>query len=353
MKFTVLILLFLTKVISAQPLKNEIINVERNDTLYLSNITEDVKCYRLIPHHDYNIFEIQKVVVTDSFIFVLTPKSLTDLGSYVLLKFNKTGEFVKKISCFNTERNEFGRIRDIQYLNSTNNLLLFLDNGYKITNQDDYLIHENNRKFQSNPIYFENELYFYNYNFSNNKPNLFLIKTGLSNIKNDTIFSIYPQDFGHKSTCIFRPVNFSKSNGDLYFSVGYDNTIYQFSDHKLTQFIKFEFKNCNPARLKVTLAPKQVIIGDYCQFGYCLRGNPDKQYIYIYNIKTGKSYNLQLKGTYNNLESGITDDVFDSGYIQLTPLNKEGYSYFVKKGYLDETQNKPNISYTLFIAKLK
>lgn len=350
MKYTFLIFLLLAKVACSQQTINKTINIEKNDSLSLSNITEDVNCFTFIPHQDYSIYGIHKVVVTDSFIFVLTSKSVTDRNPYYVLQFNKSGSFIKKLNNFDSKRNDFERIRDIQHLYLTNNFLLILENGYKIINSRNEIIIRNDFEFQSIPTYFKNELFFYKYSFLKNKPRLDILKKGINCYNVDTIFSVYSDDIEKNSPYFFRNIDFSNSNENLYVSVGYDNAINRISNNKSIRLIKFEFENCKPNHLKIHLAPKQVIIGDYCQFGYCIQGNPNRQFIYIYDFKTDKSYNLQLKGTFNKLESGIKDDVFHSGYLQLNPLNKDGYIYFIKEDILNSPQK---ISYTLYTAKLK
>ena len=69
----------------------------------------------------------------------------------------------------------------------------------------------------------------------------------------------------------------------------------------------------------------------------------------ILDTKTGKSYNLKLRGTYNRLQTGIIDDIYKTGFLQLNLLNKEGCFYFLNNIEYSHEDSNPII----YLVKLK
>jgi hypothetical protein len=183
-----------------------------------------------------------------------------------------------------------------------------------------------------------------------------LVTTDLDGFKKDTVKSIktkLPSNLVEAGVIPYTLPSFSIHSGELYISFGIDNTIYHVNQKTLIPVYRFEFKNRPRSEYDIFGAPSQLIFGRYIKYGIRING---KQGDAFYDIKDKKSLYIKYLGNPNDLDSGINDDINNTGYFQINLTNNENYIYFVKgkhafKGGEINEKNKLNV--VVFLVKLK
>lgn len=96
------------------------------------------------------------------------------------------------------------------------------------------------------------------------------------------------------------------------------------------------------------------VIGNYLFFNYYL--DDGKNNLYIRHIITGKTYNVRYNGTYGIYTEGAIEDIYNSGYFDITrdPLSQDRYFWFIKRMSDKFLENKPiKGNQVVFIIKTK
>lgn len=141
----------------------------------------------------------------------------------------------------------------------------------------------------------------------------------------------------------------SISNNYLYANWG-DNILWCI-DSKVKPAFKFEVA----PKYREKLFCLKGIIGNYLFFNYYLNDNDSN--LFLQHQKTRKIYNVKYNGKYGNYTQGAIDDIYNSGYFDITknPLTQEGYFWFIKDMTHGETLKNQQIKgkQCLFIVKVK
>ena len=161
--------------------------------------------------------------------------------------------------------------------------------------------------------------------------------------KENILFNLTDHNVDSNGAFVARPASFSLRNNTPVVSFGIDNTLYQIHEKSVSPVIKFTIDKPTSVMVDTYGYQFQGFIGNYLCIHY-LRNM--QRYLYLKNMNTGKIF--QTKQTESE---GIKDDMLNTGFCKIIPLNRSQYFYFVKK---DSKPNLPDvIEHTIYFVKLK
>lgn len=304
--FTILFFIFFVNLnfCTSQNIKYDLtIDVSKKDTLKLSQIGYVKKIIPLEETYSKQVLKSNTVVIDGENIFLtfgFFPREIYnyDFKGYLKSKISIDKNLIKGSLNFHCDT-----LNNILFLRSMSDTIYCLDYNGKILN-----------KFKvphRPPFYYYNKM---------------LWGTAKQNEDIYDIYSLYSTNKKGESTLVWEmqnditsfpdmkygrlPPSFSSNNGALFFSMYLDQTIYKIENSKMEPYVKFQFINGQPDYYDYVAASPQIINGKWIIIGYRIQ---QKQFSYIYNTKTNKSYNLPNKK--------ILDDVFNTEELVVNIFN--------------------------------
>ena len=350
MRIFLLVLIFYSCMANAQIPKTITIDVKRNDKLKLSQISSEVIKIPLKAAMDLQGHEIWKIILLRNYIYILEGSEETKGWPERALQFDISGNFIRQIGSIDPRTKTYLKVKNISCDEEKGILILDQADGFSVFDP------EGNFKYRlknvpAGSVYFNGCFYTQDIKAKNERLESRLFYMNINNQERKEI--PVPRSIPDlKDEYEGRGFDYSKKDGQLYISFGYDLKIYRLNKTELVPVYKFNFENCILSSLNIPPAPKQFVFGNYIQYGYWLKNSPYGQNIFIYDTRTSKSYNVQLRFGNGMMVSGIEDDINHTGFFQLGLTNREGYVYFVKKA--NEAKRADGSSNpVIFLAKLK
>lgn len=336
------------------------IDARQNHELQLTDIAENVTSVVFEIHPDYKFGSITEFVWANPYCFLHVqtwqgPRCISDN----ILQYTTSGKFVRSIGLKggnNYFRNiTCDTINHKLYLSKNDTLLVYDFDGKlmhkhgSFAGSSSYFLHENFIWAQYMAL--SDDRTTVNYTFSRFDPrNMSEQKIYLFNDKDGVIDG---------RMAIGSSATYSTFKNDLYVSFGIDNLIHQMQKQTLIPAFKInitpespDIHNPKSSAFHDRIMPGfRGFIGSYLFINYAIEG---KRKLYIYDTKTKKGYNFSHDDTLNN--QGIRDNIYGSGHITLSKLNRSGYFYYIRnagalkempKGVTDKSQP------VVFIAKIK
>ena len=314
-------------------------------SLKLSEIAEFVKPIALETKNEI----IADVLLTSEYIFVISFKTIS--------QYDLSGKFIREIDCGNfiTLNLAADTIKKELYVPMGKTLRCYdfsgkLKKTYNLENETiSCYYHKGNLWIQSTSVSADYKLADYKISHLN-------LLTG----KETFIPSeIQEKSYFENGGIPFGKGNFSTYNNTLVTSFfNEDNTIYQIREQKVSPIIKGVITPPDKTPSTEIYPGSKGIVGKYLFFNYRFRETIGINYFYLEDMKSGKTYNLEVNSNSGFLTSGIIDDIFHTGYFTIEDkLNKEGYFYFRKFRNEFKDQSIGNIPLqegdVLFIVKTK
>lgn len=271
-----------------------------------------------------------------------------------VLQYDISGKYIRKISCNNNY------IEGIT--GSLSNKELYICVNIPKKNKSEIWCYNYNGKLEKkiplknpsiiNCLYYNNFLWLLSENFSDTKIYGHYSYVDITTGKETFLPNTNEKAFEKNSSGEYIGTGFigtlSISNNSLYANWG-NNIIWHINNG-----VKPSFKCEVTPQYEEKLICLKGIIGNYLFFNYHLDDN--HRNLYLHNLKTGKSYNVNYTGTYGNYTQGAVDDIYNSGYFDIdkNPLNQEGYFWFIKNMHGKVLKNLPiKGNQVFFIIKTK
>ena len=325
------------------------IQVNKNKTFNLSEITEQVLPVGLEMNQAQPFDQISDVLWTDKFLFVSVNSIDLVLNRGLptrVLQYDHSGKFIREIG--EQDKN----IRKLMCDTLKN--LLFIPKGKTVYCYDFDGILKDTYPLKATPSFYCNGYFWIHYMASQqNELQDSLVRYDLQTRKEDILIEYVGHLVKLENASAGRPANFSFYGRAPVVSFGFDNMLHQIDGNKLNPIVKFTIEP-ELSTLEMLFSQFQGFIGDYLCIHYW---NTKENNLYIKNMSTGQVF--QTKYSYSRegiLTGGIKDDMFATGFCNITPLNRSGYFYFIKKK--EELSGNPNITnksatFTIFLVHLK
>lgn len=150
---------------------------------------------------------------------------------------------------------------------------------------------------------------------------------------------------------------FSQVNGQLYFSVNTDSTLYQVRGNRFEPYLRWHI---NPEKRFLSergVLDSHILSGRYLFVKYS-RNNPEdseekscKDYLYVRSIKGSPvEYNVQYKGTVWKRSAGMVDDLYHTGYVGLLMSNKPNCLYFTAE---QKNRESGKSEFRIYLVRVK
>jgi hypothetical protein len=313
------------------------IDTNRNASFQISAIAEKE---RIIPLTGIPLKAIFKVFYQDKLIFILGNKG--DSPSLNVFLFDSTGKYLKTLG-----DETVGSFRNDIIVNQSTKEVYVLSGGTIYTyDYNGRFISKKKDDFGSYCICFNNQIWYCQNNFENNKINASLVCLDLEKRTRKTLYN------WSKEGTIMPTAAFFVKGDKLYFNPKIDGTIYEATPTGIIPVLKFRFKNKLLDITSVRRLFNQGFLFDYYIWGYEIKQN---WHYFFYNVKNGQSYNIKC-GSYNNgLTSGIIDDVYKTGFtLPSTAINSPHLFFYKKASELSSVlKNNSAGAGTLFLLKKK
>ena len=357
LNFIVSILIFGCTIVAQETPKIITIDVSRNNKLNIAQIAEKVT---LIPLHFPDIDEpaVSKVLITPDYLYVrVSDRAIPDsprrnyqikwdgtIIKEIGMKDTQTGEFINSVNLFYSES-------DHELVTIYNEFLAIFDGNGKSIRRIDGHFAKIFYQFYNKKIWnMETKI-----DRKNNWYTFQLTTTNLMTFEVDSTIYYY-KHFISEGERMFLGTNFSIANNTLYFTNDYENEIIGINNNdKIEQTFRFNYENVKKSLTTTFIRPQRIMFNKYIYYGY--NNGPDAVYLFLYNKVNGENYNIRIRWNANhNLISGIKDDVFETGYLDLKETNSGDYAYDVKQGYevseiIDGIKDESDP--VLFLIKLK
>lgn len=301
MKYLLLLTLLITSGLSAYQTQVEVSLSMAKDKLSLTDFTDQVSAIPLEHTKHGEFSDIYEVVVTDDFLFLSTFLKTDNEGIFKVLQFSKDGSFLKQIG--ETSNARFGLVYDFENeilgVSTKKKLSYYSNTGERVSTSEV----DTNHFF----IYSSN-LYGVVMNFDNSRWSYSLNQyVGLDLTKAVNLAKI--TDPSEDAFFMgFKPQS-TYNNDKAFISFHVDNTIYELHNNELKKYVELNIKL--PLVKKPSLS--QGIVGSWV-FASC--SYPSRaSMIFLYNLKSQKSYLIPFKASQYKIEAGIRDDIYDSGYF--------------------------------------
>ena len=232
--------------------------------------------------------------------------------------------------------------------------LLFITKGKEVNCYDFDGILIDTFRLKDSPGFYDNG-YFWMHNivFQQNELQSSLIRYNLQTKSED--IHIENVDLSEKieNATIIRPANFSFYNQKPVVSFGLDDMFHHIDENKLIQVIKYTIEP-NPSVFEKIRTLFQGFTGN----SLIIHFDTDKnRNLFFKNMRTGQEFQTKYSHSQEGiLTDGIKDDILATGFCDITPINRSGYFYFVKKK--EELSGNPNFSneytdLTIFLVQFK
>jgi len=344
---------FILLSLSIQSSEKIVIDVNKSDNLNLSTIAGNIV---IVPLKKDNIISvgIQKIFLMDRNVYVFQrykEKESEIMHSNVYI-FDLSGNYKAELVAKDPNSKKPPDITDMLCDESNNRVFLSYDDGYRVfDNNGNFLFFKKNvqLKFPFKNLFWsvehsnKGDIGYYN-----------LVTTDLNGLKKDTVKTVKTKLTSSVVRAFTMP-SFSIHEGELYISFGFDNTIYHIKQKTLTPAYSFEFKNRPVSQYDVFGAPSQLVFSRFVKYGIKING---VQGDVLFDTRDNKSLFIKYSGAQNELDSGVHDDIYNTGYFKLNLTNKEDYIYFfrekdqIKTGELNKLYDSKT-SLMVFLVKLK
>ncbi|HPF02983.1 MAG TPA: 6-bladed beta-propeller [Bacteroidales bacterium] len=310
--------------------KKIIIDVERQDRLKISELADTVIAICL-KTDEFVFHNIDKVFLADNNILLFELYQENGFVYSRVMKFDFSGNYLGQIGERDLKSKEFLRIYDMKYDNTTGVIYLVYQDGNRAYEKNGQLLtfyNANGRKPGVRAVQeyiYRNQIWGTTYSHKDGITSNNFICMDL-NGKNQVLLKNFISETNMSSSAVFYLANLSTYKNELFISVGLDRTLYMVNQKKLVPTYSIEFKNL-PAS-SINLGLNQLMTGKYFRNNYWI-GNDS--FDFLYNIETGKSYNIKYHYQNNELTSGLEDDFYNTGFLSINQTNREDYFYFIKQ----------------------
>ncbi|MDR1886474.1 MAG: hypothetical protein LBQ70_01030 [Prevotellaceae bacterium] len=342
-KYLFYLLLLLSSSVYGQQIKNIRIKDNKNKSFALSEIAGSVIPVSIAD--DIQFDRIDNVLCTDKYLFLVVHSVVQDerLPDRVL-QYSRAGEFIREIGKQDTKM--FKKI----FCDTVDNEL-FVYNGKEIRHYDFSGDPKQITEHGDNVVFYHDNCF---WTVSWRPQNDGSMDYGISaynrltaekqtvpfNLKDKKSSANGGISYVMRSPCL------SVHDNTIAVSFGLDNTIYVVRGQRLIPIVKYEIPKPKIPADKYAYT-FQGFIGKYLCICYTVNMQVN---LYMEDLQSGKTYIAAQPG-------GIADDVFDTGFCGISPLNIENHFWFVKKkNDMDETaKNKIPLKgdFIVFIVKVK
>jgi hypothetical protein len=332
-----------------QSFQNIHIQAKLSKTFNLSEIAEEIQYVGLESTPAAEFDDIHDVVWTKKYLFIQV--SSVELGQRTpirTLQYDHAGKFIQEYG------KEDEKMKKLMYDGERDRLYVNYPNG-----EVKWIDFEKNVKktweFKTNPQLY-NMGYFYSQSSEINKNgmNYLLVRFPEQTEDEEMLYNFIDHEQNAKQlTLSARQASFSFYGQTPVVSFGLDSTLYQIQDNKITPIVKFTVDPKPAPGLDIYGYQFQGFIGNYLCIHFL---RTMQHYVYLKNMRSGKIFQTKYVYSQNRvLTDGVKDDMLNTGFCSITPLNRPGYFYFVKKR--NELQGKPellkgNSHHTIFFVKL-
>ncbi len=334
-----------------------VIDLNREDKLNLSDIEEKTTVVSLTDIEIKNP-GAAKVFLIDENIFILQRFQEYGVHYSNVSRFDLSGNFKGLLVTKDPETGESLNITEMYYNNTDKSVFLVFSSGYGIYDKSGNFISYHKFKWANGDNYilasdmliFKGQIWFEEITRNTKSINVNFVHADLHFQNKETVKQLASFNSDYKGE--LPSLYLSTQSNELYVSFQSDNVIYRVNQRELTPFIRFEFKDRSMIKSEITL--NQKMVGKYVKNGYW---HNFTEYDFLYDKENRKSYNIKyLHNSDMIFTSGITDDIYNTGYFKFNPTNREDYIYFLKnRAELKDSKlfDPKKSGQILFLVKLK
>ena len=352
--FLCLLSLFSLSVFGQSPQTIQI-QTNQSKTFNLSEIAEQIQSVNLEMNQSNQFDRISDVLWTDRYLFI----SVYSIGINQrlptrVLQYDHSGKFIREIGDQSID------IREL--LCDTVKKLLFVPKGQELLCYDFEGKLKDRYLLKAAPGLYDNGCFWIDYSVpQQNGMHYYLINHELLTAKEDILFDyvdlsakIQNADLGFNATIGRGKAHFSFRGRTPVVSFRTDDMLHQIEGNMITPIVKFNIEPASTSEFEKYIYPFQGFIGNYLCIHY---SRSFQTYLYLKNMSTGKIFQTKyVRSGERTLTDGIKDDMSATGFCDITPLNRPGFFYFIKRR--EELKDNPNFSdekagYTVFFVKLK
>ena len=333
-----------------QNVKNLSIQSDKSKTFNLSEIAEHVLPVGLEMNYACRFDNISDVLWSTKCLFVRVfdskERRLSQQPITRVLQYEHSGKFIREVVEPDTDIRKIfcDTLKDLLFIQKRKEMYCYDFDGIMI---DTFLL-------KGSPCLYDNGYFWiHSTEFQQNELQSFLIRYNLRTKSEDIHINNIDLSLKTENATISRPAIFSFYNQTLVVSFGIDDMFHQIDENKLIQVFKYTIEP-NPSVSEKILSLFQGFTGNNLIIHFV---KDMKHNLYLKNMRTGQEFQTKYSRSKELiLTDGIEDDILTTGFCDITPLNRPGYFYFVKKK--EELSGNTNISnenadLTIFLVQLK
>jgi len=324
------------------------IQADKNKTFNLSEIAAQIQPVSLEMNQANHFDCISDVLWTNKYLFIsVYSLELNERLPTRVLQYEPSGKYIREIG-------EQG-INIWELMCDTIKNLLFIPKGKEVRSYDFEGKLKDTYLLKDHPgLYDKGYFWIHHAVPQQNEMHYSLVGYDVQTKKEEVFFEYVDSSLKYENVLVGRPACFTFRGQTPVVSFGLDNKLYQIMEKKLTPIVEFIIDPAPSVLEKIVPVGVQGFIGNFL----CIHYFKNRQkHLYMKNMVSGKIFQTKFSSSQENtLTDGIKDDMLSTGFCDITPLNRPGYFYFIKKR--EELNNNPNISdkkadFTLFFVKLK
>jgi len=348
MKYVLLFSLFYlwqtTELVGQDAIVQIKVNIKGRDKVQLSEIAEGLEAIPLGQTDLGSVLFITRISIGGGQIFILEHDEFALEPKSRLLQFDRSGKFIRQVG-----EKLLSASTTLMFDPTTESLLVNMRREKKIMRYDlnGNLLHTYDLFFES-PYYYNKRYWGVIYSFVDKG-----VHYELKNSDLDGLNLKMTHSFTKTSDLkIYSPPLFSSDKTNLFVSFRLDNTLYKVSETGVTP--AFHFKSSNEdVPLEDQYTRHVYKIGKYVFFKYYVG---ERSFMYVYSSENGTGKNISSNRRNRKQLSGIKDDIYGTGFVNLFINNETDGFCFIKQpdqvvGKVDGV--KADGSPILFLGKMK
>lgn len=325
------------------------VNVYQDETLPLSEITEEIRVIELETIDECLIGSVGLVFESDDYIIVFDGK----FDENKIILFDTNGNFIRRISKKGQGPGEYAHIRSVAvdfenkkiYIHTSSYKLMCYDFegafAGEISIQGEYLNFTNNKLTAVVSSITTGDITDYKVNTV-----LYEISNDLQTVDSTVIYSHNKDDYFYGHNTVKNYLTYTGETMYFYYPLSFEkdfsyrDTLYQFNDKSLIPHLRLKFSDESSKPLRMML---QLYRSSRYVFARYFGNRVERVGCFCYDMKTGK-------GT--NMRKGYMDDMYTGEKVHIYPFDSDANRFYFTHINMDESDDEePNP--TLYIGTLK